>query len=181
MKQPKVKAKASQGMSKDKKQLVVLGALAAVLVLVLGSQFSGSDDEGVVDDPTATAMVADTGAPVAVDGGSSLDLVPDNAALSAAGSGGLERNPFKSFFSEAAPIDTSVQEIPPPSVILNGTLTSGKTPVAVIDGKTLFEGDLIQGWRVVRIGTREVGLESPNRDRVSISMPLLQVGRPRSP
>ena len=45
------------------------------------------------------------------------------------------------------------------SLVLQGTSVIDGNPVAVISDKRVFEGDLIEGARVVRIGEREVELE----------------------
>jgi|GEM_PF-4111200 len=46
-----------------------------------------------------------------------------------------------------------------PSLVLQGTSVIDGNPVAVISDQRVFEGDLIEGARVVRIGEREVELE----------------------
>jgi len=190
MKQPKVPmTPAQKGASKQKKQLLVLGLLSLVLLAVVGSQFSGDDDgSGGSAEPTAAALENPVVADAAGAQGASVTSplsVPDNVALSAPGADvTVERNPFESFWNSSAPIETTVQEIPAPSVTLNGTMVSsveGGKSVAVIDGKTRLLGDLIQGWRLVSIGSREIGLESPTKSVVSVQMPLLNVAPRRVP
>ena len=179
MTQPKA-ARPVQGASKQKKQLMVLGLLSVVLALVLGSQFAGG--EGDADVPVAAAETVSVTPGVEVAGSSSSApvSVPDNRALTSGGSSAeVKRSPFESFWSSSTPIETTVEDIPAPSVTLNGTMTSGKTPVAVIDGKTRFLGDFVQGWRLVSIGSREIGLESPTKAVVSVQMPLLNVSSRR--
>ena len=46
-----------------------------------------------------------------------------------------------------------------PSLVLQGTSVIDGNPVAVISDQRVFEGDLIEGARVLRIGEREVELE----------------------
>lgn len=46
-----------------------------------------------------------------------------------------------------------------PSLVLQGTSVIDGNPVAVISDQRVFEGDLIEGARVLRIGDREVELE----------------------
>lgn len=46
-----------------------------------------------------------------------------------------------------------------PELVLQGTSVIDGNPVAVISGQRVFEGDRIEGARVVRIGEREVELE----------------------
>ncbi len=46
-----------------------------------------------------------------------------------------------------------------PTLVLQGTSVIDGNPVAVISDQRVFEGDLIEGARVVRIGEREVELE----------------------
>ena len=46
-----------------------------------------------------------------------------------------------------------------PRLVLQGTSVIDGNPVAVISDQRVFEGDLIEGARVVRIGEREVELE----------------------
>ena len=46
-----------------------------------------------------------------------------------------------------------------PSLVLQGTSVVDGNPVAVISDQRVFEGDLIEGARVLRIGEREVELE----------------------
>ena len=72
----------------------------------------------------------------------------------------------------APPFDADEAEEPPepemelvesdvaiPSLVLQGTSVIDGNPVAVISDQRVFEGDLIEGARVVRIGEREVELE----------------------
>ena len=187
MKQPKVMSEAAKrGASKQKKQLAVLGVLGLVLVAVVVSQVSDPSGDSAADTPVAEALTGAEGAPVADASGSSSSpqSVPDNEALSATGDGeSVKRNPFQSFWNSDASIDATVQEIPAPSVTLNGTMTmtSGLKPVAVIDGQTRLLGDLIQGWKLVSIGSREIRLESPTKAVVSVQMPLLNVAPRRVP
>ncbi len=72
----------------------------------------------------------------------------------------------------APPFDADEVEEPPdpeteavesdvtiPSLVLQGTSVIDGNPVAVISDQRVFEGDLIEGARVLRIGEREVELE----------------------
>ncbi len=184
MKTPNADLVSSQGASKEKKQLVVLGVLVAVLAVVMGAQFSSAED-GVASAQPALAEAV-TGLEGSVErineGKDMLSEVPDNQALSnASGDQGVKKSPFQSFWSSDQPIETTVEEIPAPSVTLNGTITSGRKPVAIIDGQTRFIGDQISGWRLKDIGSREVKLESPTKAVVTVAMPLLQLKNRRNP
>ena len=184
MKTPNADLVSSQGASKEKKQLVVLGVLLAVLAVVLGAQFSAAED-GVAEAQPALAEAV-TGLEGSVDrineGRDLLTEVPDNQALSdTTQDQGVTKSPFQSFWNTAQPIETTVEEIPAPSITLNGTITSGRRPVAIIDGQTKFIGDQIAGWRLKDIGSREVKLESPTKAVVTVAMPLLQVKNRRNP
>jgi hypothetical protein len=192
MKQPKVMSEAAKrGASKQKKQLAVLGVLGLVLVAVVVTQVSDPGGDSAADTPVAEALTGAEGAPVADASGSSSSplSVPDNEALSAAGDGeSVKRNPFQSFWNSDASIEATVQEIPAPSVTLNGTMISDKNDknkdgksVAIIDGQIRLLGDLIQGWKLVSIGSREIGLESPTKAVVSVQMPLLKLATRRVP
>lgn len=169
--------------SKNKNQLIMLGGLVAVLAVVLSSQFSGEEETASAATPaldTAVGGIQDSASRITEAQG--LVAVPDNAALgSAASDTGVKKSPFESFWSVDAPIETTIEEIPAPSITLNGTMTSGRNPVAVIDGKTRYVNDIVQGWRLVSIGSREVGLESPTKSVISVAMPLLKVTNRRNP
>lgn len=170
--------------SKEKKQLMMLGVLGVVLVVVLSSQFSGAEGEDAnASAAAATPTAAEAAATLAAAPAGLESSVPDNAVLASAdGDAGIKSNPFESFWNTAAPVETTtIDELPPPSVTLNGTLTSGRKPVAVIDGQTRYLGDMISGWRLVGIGSRRVNLESPTKSLVTIEMPLLRAATKRRP
>ncbi len=182
MKTPNTNMAAARGASKNKMQLIVLGSLTAVLVAVLASQFSGGEDAVAATEPALEVATGGLAASADRIGEAvALSAAPDNEALSEQGDAdSVSRSPFESFWSTAAPVDTTIDEIPAPSIIVNGTMTSGQKPVAVIDGETHFLGDIVQGWKLVSIDTRAVGLESPTRSRISVEMPLLQVKNRRN-
>ena len=57
------------------------------------------------------------------------------------------------------PMESGESDVAIPSLVLQGTSVIDGNPVAVISDQRVFEGDLIEGARVVRIGEREVELE----------------------
>jgi hypothetical protein len=187
MKEPSLaSARNRKGMTKQKKQLVVLGALCLVLVAVLAVP-SGNSEEEIPEEPEAGAP-ENPAAPAAAEAPATTAPAPApaNEALSAdevegSDDEGLMRSPFESFWAMTKPVETKVDDLPPPAVTLNGTLTSGRTPAAVIDGQTRFVGDVIQGWTLEAIGSREVTFISPGKNRATIRMPLLQLGGRRPP
>lgn len=167
------------GMSKDKKQLIVLGALGVVLAGVLSSQFGGEDGAsaaaGTVESPAV--VQAQTTAPSAAPevAGETAD---ENPALTSDGIG-VRKNPFASFWA-AEETSAPVQEaplVPPPSITVNGTLTSGKTPIAILNGQVRRIGEQISGWTLVAIDARSVQLRSPTGSVMTANMPLLPGAR----
>jgi len=170
---------AKQHAAKQKKQLVVLGALGLVLALVLVVQFGGEDGEAEI-----VAMAAPEEAFNADSGEESMDEeivdagpVDENSVLSQAPDlEGMAGNPFKNFWNtpaEAAP--ELAQEILPPTVVLNGTLTAdAETPMALIDGSLRFLGDDVGGWELAEVRSRSVILRAPTQEWVVVEMPLLQ-------
>ena len=170
--------------SKEKKQLMVLGVLGIVLVVVLSAQFSGAEGEDAQAAGPADASAGAPSEPAAETPASLTSSVPDNAVLaSAAADPGIKSSPFESFWNTGVPAETAtpIEELPPPSVTLNGTLTSARRPVAVVDGQTRYIGDMISGWRLVNIGSRRINLESPTKSLVTIEMPLLRSASKRRP
>jgi len=49
---------------------------------------------------------------------------------------------------------------PPPSFTLKGTIVGGRNPIAIIDGQFVRPGDWVGEYRVVKIGKKEVFLDS---------------------
>ena len=186
MRQPQAESTAGENAakkpSKDKKQLVILGVLSVVLVVVLSSQFSG-DDGDAAQAASADSAAAATGAAPVGDLSEIVETdVPDNEVLSRGdGEDGIKRSPFESFWNSAAPVEKTIEELPPPSITVNGTMTSGRRPIAVIDGQTRYLGDMISGWRLVGIDSRRVSLESPTKSVVHVEMPLLRLPTVRRP
>ena len=76
---------------------------------------------------------------------------------------------------ESAPAkETTVetQQTPTPvSFTLKGTIVAGNRPVAIINDRFVRIGDLIEGYRVMKIDKRKVWLESGNHQVVLDAMP----------
>ena len=163
--------------SKDKRQAFLLAGLLVVLVVVLVVQFSGGEAAMAATAPSfVTAEQGLEQSPMPVDGAEGMVAVPDNEVLSAESTDNSVMNsPFANFWNVDEPGVVHADDIPVPSVMLNGTLTSGRRPVAVIDGQTRFIDDMVQGWRLVSIGSREVVLESADQRVVTVEMPLLKL------
>lgn len=49
---------------------------------------------------------------------------------------------------------------PPPSFTLKGTIVGGRNPIAIIDDQFVRPGDWVGEYRVVKIGKKEVVLDS---------------------
>ncbi len=180
---------------KQRRQLIVLGSLTAVLGLVISSQFS-SDETPIVAQPksgVAQAMTEDATE------SSGVDLVPvvieANPVLSRPlaefgadddSEGGtedgaeLESDPFSAFWSTPTEVQEIDVKLQPPSINLSATLASQRLPVAVIDGRMHFVGDSIQGWNLEEIRERTIVLRSPSQDIHTVEMPVLY-GRIDSP
>jgi type II secretory pathway component PulC len=58
---------------------------------------------------------------------------------------------------------------PPPSLTLRGTIVGGGKPIAIINDKILRQGDRIDGFKVVKIGKKEVLLRS-TRDQLELKL-----------
>jgi hypothetical protein len=166
------------GLSKEKKQLFALGGLGVVLVGVLVVQFGGEaepDPGAPVAPPVAQAQTAaQPGAVPAIVG---APAEPNDALL---GEGiGVRKNPCSSFWQtdEPAAEEPEAPLAPPPAVTVNGTLTSGKTPIAIINGQVHHLGDVISGWTLVAIDARSVRLRSPGGATLTADMPLLPGSR----
>jgi hypothetical protein len=197
---PKEKnAKAEAG--KQKKQLMILGGLVAVLGIVMAIQFGGShpdaaaaalaqspsDSAGIAQqlasDPAAAAAAAGMPAPAApAQSAPSTPSGPvsDNPVLSSPVEGeGLLRSPFAGFWNGAIPSGGSgavsglASDIAPPSFVLNATMPSAQNPLAVIDGEVHTVGDFIQGWQLTEVQARRILLTSPSRATVALDMPLM--------
>lgn len=169
----------ARGMSKEKKQLLVLGVLGVVLVGVVVVQFGGGGEEGA-SAASATPAVALAKPDANLPAAGPTDIVPaaDNEALVAPGIG-VRKNPFSEFWKSDEPVaeETAAPVVPPPSITVNGTLTSGKTPIAILDGQVRHIGDVVSGWTLVGIEQRSVRMRSPTGATKSYEMPLLPGGR----
>ena len=180
MRTPQVK-QTSASASGQKKQLVMLAGLAVVLVAVVALQFG----EGSA--PVAQALTADDGSsetvaaskPASTSGQAAQPLeLSRNLALGASndGTSTLNSSAFDSFFSLSEPVETGVEELPPPTILLSATLIGreGELDVAVIDGSLHYVGDMLQGWRIDSISSRAVSLRSSSNRVVNVAMPLFR-------
>jgi hypothetical protein len=183
MKTPNAERVSAGRGAKDKKQLIVLGGLVAVLAVALSSQFSSEEETvSAATPPLDTAVGGIQDSANRITEAENMMAVPDNVALSSSPSeASVRSSPFESFWSVDAPIDTTIEQIPAPSITLNGTMTSARKPLAVIDGETRYIDDMVQGWRLVSIGSREVELESPTKTKMTVEMPLLKLTNRRKP
>jgi hypothetical protein len=168
-------ARTDPGLSKEKKQLLILGALSLVLVGVMASSFGDDGTEAVVEsesgEPVAAASTAPADAtPVAIPAAPASS----NAVLSEMAGSGVNDGVFESFWSVAAPMEARVEELPPPPITLNATIVGDTGRMAVIDGSLRQNGDIIGGWSIEGIRMREVTLRSPGDRLVTVAMPLLQ-------
>lgn len=192
MKEP-APSEARKGLTKEKKQLVLLGVLSAALLAVLAVPFGAAEPEPEPEPPPAAEAEPDPAgqpqpetaaadpAPAPAPAPAATPRDPVRASAEPAEEEGLVRSPFESIWALTKPVETKIDDLPAPVVTLNGTLTSGRTPAAVIDGQTRFIGDMIQGWVLESIGSREVTLRSPGKNRVTIRMPILQLKDKRPP
>lgn len=175
------------GMPKEKKQLLVLGALSLALLGVVSMQFGG-DDETVVGGSEAAALDATPVASAAtVAQGSAPAPAPamplaENPVLAAQSQAPVNDGVFESFWSVASPMEAKVEEVPPPAVTLNATIVAAQDgqSLAVIDGSLRRAGDQIGGWTLHTIGVREISLRSPGDRMVTVNMPVLHVTDPRA-
>jgi len=186
----KAKDKNSQaaGNSKQKKQLLFLGSLLAVLAVVLFVQFGGKSPPAA--EPTAQALTAPVAAaepgtpdaPVAAPGNAPAEqaqafaasAVADNPVLTApVPDEGLVRSPFSSLWNAGQAVSGAAPEISVPTVNLEATMPSDVRPLAVIDGELHFVGDSIQGWELAEVHSRRILLRSPSNAVITVEMPIL--------
>ncbi|RKY21864.1 MAG: hypothetical protein DRQ55_02755 [Planctomycetota bacterium] len=166
------------GLSKEKKQLLILGALALVLVGVVASQpgdDSGSTPAPSTDtEPVAAAATAPAEAGPAPAGARSGPVEANSVLSAQAAADGVNDGVFESFWSVAAPMEAQVEELPPPPITINATMMAETGAMAVIDGVLRRGGDMIAGWSIDSIQMRQVTLRSPGDRLVTVTMPLLQ-------
>ena len=172
---------------KQKKQLLALGSLVAVLAIVLFVQFGGNSPEG---EPVAQAAeqpaVVASGAPMAgADPASaapassspiSMEAPGDNPVLIKPVDGGLVRSPFTNFWNASARTGGAPKaqpEMAAPTVTLNATMPSAVRPIAIIDGQLHYVGDVIGGWTLTDVQARSISLRSPTKSVMTVEMPLL--------
>ena len=180
MRTPQVK-KPNAGGSHQKRQLSILAVLAVVLVAVVALQFGQSSAPVALastgGEGAAGSAVALKTAGAAGDVGNPLELT-DNLALSGSADSGAGLNPgaFDSFWSFNEPVDTGVDELPAPTIVLSATLIGreGELDVAVIDGNLHYVGDMLQGWSLDSISSRAVTLRSSSNRVVEVAMPLFR-------
>jgi hypothetical protein len=185
-----VKAKdknAKPDAGKQKKQLLMLGGLVAVLGVVVAVQFGGSEPTpevaALAQDPAAIAAASSAPEAGAAAASSPQPAAPtsnvsDNPVLSQpVEAESLPRSPFANFWNVAASGGSAVAgplpDIAPPVVTLNATLPSDTRALAVIDGELYFVGDMVQGWELSDVQPRRIMLRSPSQAMVTIDMPLL--------
>ena len=184
--------------SKQKKQVLVLGGLMAVLAVVLFIQFGGKSPDAApaamaLEQPGAAAAPAtpDAGAPApapadpnAVAGAPAAPVVPtpapvDNPVLSHPVEGdGLVHSPFSNFWNVAQTGGGATPVAAAPTVTLNATMPSSTRPLAIIDGELHFVGDSIGGWELADVQARSIVLRSPANATITIEMPLLSGSSP---
>jgi hypothetical protein len=183
-------AAAAARANKQKKQLMFLGGLAAVLGVVLFIQFGGSSPSGgpvaqAMEQPAAdgsAAAAAPAAQPGSPAGASSVPLLSeapiDNPVLIKGVEGlGFTRSPFTNFWNVSGKTGTATKggtpDMAAPAVTLTATMPSTVRPMAVIDGQLHFVGDSIGGWTLTDVQSRSVMLRSPTKALVTIDMPLL--------
>jgi hypothetical protein len=75
----------------------------------------------------------------------------------------IVRDIFSPAVSAAAPEKATTEKEPgsaPATFTLKGTIVAGNRPIAIINGRFVRTGDWIDGYQVVKIGKRNVWLES---------------------
>lgn len=173
-----------QNRSKDeqrqKKQLVILAALFVVLVGVVALQFgqgAATATHRTGDDNLPVASAKDSNDAIDIATAKPLDL-SGNLALSEQDADGNALNDaaFESFWNLNSPIESMLEGAPPSNIRLSATLVGrkGVPDVAIINGSLTYVGDMIEGWSVESISSREVVLRSASQSVVNLGMPLLQ-------
>ncbi len=160
------------GKRKQKRQLVVLGVLSLVLGGLVFSQLGGDESYSVAKLSSASAMedpAEDAGASEEDD---AVEAGTDNPVLSEAPKEELDSNPFSAFWSTSVDHVEETQ-LQAPTVTLNATMPDADQPVAIIDGRLHFIGDLVQGWKLDEVRSRAIVLRAPNDEWVTVDMPLL--------
>jgi hypothetical protein len=71
-------------------------------------------------------------------------------------------SPLNSPLNQQSPSEEQGLREPSPSLKLKGTIVGGKKPIAIINDQFVRMGDRIGEYRVVRIGKKEVLLDSGN-------------------
>lgn len=164
-----------EAASKQKMQIIMLSGLAVLLIAVLFMQFSGSEPEF-----EAAALMdidledlendiedgeADFSEPmVAKDNPVLLQTSEDDALL---------RNAFSNFWDNASADEGPVVELTPPSAKLSGTMPGAQRGIAIIDGRISFVGDMVDGWEISEILSRQVVLRGPTGATAVIDMPVI--------
>jgi hypothetical protein len=180
-------AAAAARANKQKKQLMFLGGLAAVLAIVLFIQFGGSSPSSepvaqAMEQPAAdgsAAAAAPAAQPSATAAAPAATEAPiDNPVLIKGVEGlGFTRSPFTNFWNVSGKTGTvsksGTPDIAAPAVTLTATMPSTVRPMAVIDGQLHFVGDSIGGWTLTDVQSRSVMLRSPTKALITIDMPLL--------
>lgn len=164
-----------EAASTQKKQVIMLSGLAVLLIAVLFMQFSGSkpefeaaalmdiDLEGLEND--IEDGEADFSEPtVAKENPVLLQTSEDDALL---------RNAFSNFWDNASADDGPVVELTPPSAKLSGTMPGAQRGIAIIDGRISFVGDMVDGWEISEILSRQVVLRGPTGVTAVIDMPVI--------
>ncbi len=134
-------------MTREKKQVAILGALALVLIAVYGRALAPS-----APTPTDTQLqvaVPESASPTP----SAAKLIPDRsverkAQRQRAAALVPGRDPFtsRSMLAEAS------------GLYLSGILRDPAEPIAIINGQMVFVGDEIGGYRVVEISPHNVSV-----------------------
>lgn len=160
---------------KQRNQVIMLGGLAALLVVVLFIQFSNSEPEFEVSALTSEALVGGEG-----DTEDAADILFDGpiakgnpVLLQGKDDEGMLRNAFSNFWDNASADEARLVEFTPPSIKLSGTMPGEGRAIAIIDGRIQFLGDTIDGWKLSEIRPRAVVLTGPGGANVVIDMPVI--------
>ncbi len=135
-------------MTREKKQVAILGALALVLIAVYGRALAPSaptptDTQLQVAGPESSASPTPSAAKLIPDRSVERKAQRQRAAALAPG-----RDPFtsRSMLAEASGLH------------LSGILRDPAEPIAILNGQMVFVGDEIGGYRVVEISPHNVSV-----------------------
>ncbi len=160
----------------QQRQFILLGVLSVIFGFVLYIQFGGGSENdlpvaALTAEPSQVGslqIAQDEGEPPSLKGSEGNPVLSMKVSLD-------DREPyhFGSFGGDNTDFEIQVNRGENPLFVLNGTMIAeGMASLAVIDGRLISKGDIIDGWTVAEIRARSVVFQGPDQASFVLEMAL---------